>query len=313
MESFSGKFSLNLPSASPIRAEESRGQRVESAAAAASGETPFLNHLPLLSSPLSLPFSLLQQTSPMTDKCRVLWDQLACLWVCIVLNPHASSKERRAWRSMLEKWAKLGSCPLEDYEFTRSSLMHSSSLKRRISAIDDSSDEDEADVAGNNDHNNNNNNNNLNLNLNSGSSHNASGSSNNRYNSSNNHNDRHRSSSHRSPSNSSSSGNYNSSHRNLPPPPRSIFQRALDACHLRWDDAHLRFILDHDSYPVDSPTAQHSSCHMPHGYPLWTSGASSPVSPCCLLLSACMVRDAGCTLALDESSFASAGALMRGD
>lgn len=187
----------------------------------------------------------------MTDKCRVLWDQLACLWVCIVLNPHASSKERRGWRSLLERWSKLGICPLEDYEFTRSSLIHSSSLKRRISAIEDSSDEEEDDVAVNNNNNNN------------SSSHNS-----NRYNSSNNHS--HRSSSHRS-----STSSNNSSHRNLPPPPRSIFQRALDACHLRWDDNHLRFILDHDNYPISSafPFAQHSASQFTsQGYPLWTSG-----------------------------------------
>lgn len=211
----------------------------------------------------------------MTDKCRVLWDQLACLWVCIVLNPHASSKERRGWRSLLERWSKLGICPLEDYEFTRSSLIHSSSLKRRISAIEDTSDEEEEDVAVNN-----NNNNNI-----SSSSHNS-----NRYNSSNNHS--HRSSAHRSSANSSSS---NSTHRNLPPPPRSIFQRALDACHLRWDDSHLRFILDHDSYPISSspPFAHHSGSQFTsQGYPLWTSGKlffhllsfsfhPNPLSPSC--------------------------------
>ena len=195
------------------------------------------------------------QSTPMTDKCRVLWDQLASLWVCIVLNPHAGSKERRGWRSLLERWSKLGVCPLEDHEFTRSSLIPSSSLKRRISAIEDSSDEEEEDVAVNN-------------NNNSSSSHNS-----NRYNSSNNHNHSHRSSSHRS-----SSSSNNSSHRNLPPPPRSIFQRALDACHLRWDDNHLRFILDHDNYPLSSsPFAQHSGSQFTsQGYPLWTSGTLFP-------------------------------------
>ena len=34
------------------------------------------------------------QGTPMTDKCRQLWDQLGALWVCVVLNPAASRADK---------------------------------------------------------------------------------------------------------------------------------------------------------------------------------------------------------------------------
>jgi len=54
------------------------------------------------------------QGTPMTDKCRQLWDQLGALWVCVVLNPAAGPAERTAWRQMLQTWTKQDVCPLED-------------------------------------------------------------------------------------------------------------------------------------------------------------------------------------------------------
>merc|ERR1719427_302412 len=54
------------------------------------------------------------QGSPMTDKCRQLWDQLGALWVCVVLNPMAGSSERKCWKELLTKWTKVDVCPLED-------------------------------------------------------------------------------------------------------------------------------------------------------------------------------------------------------
>jgi hypothetical protein len=46
-----------------------------------------------------------------------------------------------------------------------------------------------------------------------------------------------------------------------PPLPRTIFQRALEASHLTWDDAHLRFILDNDNYSIKSqPSYSMMSC-----------------------------------------------------
>lgn len=55
--------------------------------------------------------------TPMTEKWRQLWDQLGALWVCIVLNPNATSAERVLWKSLLEKWSKNEVCPQEDPDF----------------------------------------------------------------------------------------------------------------------------------------------------------------------------------------------------
>ncbi|XP_052869803.1 uncharacterized protein LOC128275366 [Anopheles cruzii] len=52
--------------------------------------------------------------TPMTDKCRQLWDQLGALWVCIVLNPKSTHTERLHWKMLLEKWSKNEVCPQED-------------------------------------------------------------------------------------------------------------------------------------------------------------------------------------------------------
>ncbi|RWS16826.1 zinc finger SWIM domain-containing protein 4-like protein [Dinothrombium tinctorium] len=154
------------------------------------------------------------QGTPMTDKCRQLWDQLGALWVCVVLNPHGTQAEREHWRSLLEKWSHLPVCPLEDADFRP---MNTSGLKRRISALDDSSDEEEEEG------------------------------------------DRIR----RNFSHSQSNGR-----RNTPPPsmPRTIFQRALEASRLRWDDSHLRYILDNEK---NIPIPTNSSYFNSQNYPLW--------------------------------------------
>lgn len=55
--------------------------------------------------------------TPMTEKCRQLWDQLGALWVCIVLNPKATAQERMQWKALLEKWSKSDVCPQEDPDF----------------------------------------------------------------------------------------------------------------------------------------------------------------------------------------------------
>ena len=89
------------------------------------------------------------QGTPMTDKCRQLWDQLGidcfsssfclnlkniatkvldvvknelctfigALWVCVVLNPQCSVGDKLHWRQMLEKWAQVDVCPPEDPDF----------------------------------------------------------------------------------------------------------------------------------------------------------------------------------------------------
>lgn len=55
--------------------------------------------------------------TPMTEKCRQLWDQLGSLWVCIVLNPRSSQFERNNWKELLESWSKIDVCPQEDPDF----------------------------------------------------------------------------------------------------------------------------------------------------------------------------------------------------
>lgn len=54
------------------------------------------------------------EATPMMDKCRQLWDQLGALWVCVVLNPHCKLPEKRQWKALLEKWARIDVCPQED-------------------------------------------------------------------------------------------------------------------------------------------------------------------------------------------------------
>ena len=56
------------------------------------------------------------QGTPLTDKCRMLWDELGALWVCVVLNPQCTSIERSQWQSLLQQWVVCPVCPLEDGE-----------------------------------------------------------------------------------------------------------------------------------------------------------------------------------------------------
>ncbi|XP_023225369.1 zinc finger SWIM domain-containing protein 4-like [Centruroides sculpturatus] len=156
----------------------------------------------------------LSQGTPMTDKCRQLWDQLGALWVCIVLNPHSTQLERQQCRSLLEKWANMHICPLEDADFRPTRMVNGGG---RMPLVDDSS-SDSSDDEGNEPH-----------------------------------------GQERPPPSPS---------HHQPPQPRTIFHRALEACHLSWDDPHLKFILANDS--------QTSSADLPlsgpfnsQGYPLW--------------------------------------------
>ncbi|XP_024082029.1 zinc finger SWIM domain-containing protein 5-like [Cimex lectularius] len=57
------------------------------------------------------------QGTPMTDKCRQLWDQLGALWVCIVLNSNSLQAEKLHWKHLLEKWSRSELCPLEDPDY----------------------------------------------------------------------------------------------------------------------------------------------------------------------------------------------------
>lgn len=71
--------------------------------------------------------------TPMTEKCRQLWDQLGALWVCIVLNPKSTHAERIHWKALLEKWSKSEVCPQEDPDLrtsTRESIRERSNRER---------------------------------------------------------------------------------------------------------------------------------------------------------------------------------------
>jgi len=180
------------------------------------------------------------QSTPMTDKCRLLWDQLGALWVCVVLNPHCNPNDKLHWRQMLERWSQVDVCPPEDPDFRpqSSSGQESNRLRLRRSAQDDdssstseSSDDDEAQRR-------------------------AGGREASLDNSLSNTNNR----------------NNNANLRNLRVPvtirPRSVFHRAIDAISLTWDNCHLKLILAHDN--LSGSNEPHSTNNInPVGQPLW--------------------------------------------
>ncbi|CAH2042077.1 unnamed protein product, partial [Iphiclides podalirius] len=57
------------------------------------------------------------QNTPMTEKCRQLWEQLGALWVSIVLDPGSNKHHRSQWRQLLEKWSAVEVCPTEDPDY----------------------------------------------------------------------------------------------------------------------------------------------------------------------------------------------------
>ncbi|XP_047516674.1 zinc finger SWIM domain-containing protein 5-like [Pieris napi] len=57
------------------------------------------------------------QNTPMTEKCRQLWEQLGALWVSIVLDPGSNECYRTQWRKLLEKWSAVEVCPTEDPDY----------------------------------------------------------------------------------------------------------------------------------------------------------------------------------------------------
>ncbi|GBP13961.1 Zinc finger SWIM domain-containing protein 5 [Eumeta japonica] len=57
------------------------------------------------------------QNTPMTEKCRQLWEQLGALWVSIVLDPGSGKQQRSQWRHLLDKWSAVEVCPTEDPDY----------------------------------------------------------------------------------------------------------------------------------------------------------------------------------------------------
>jgi len=176
------------------------------------------------------------QGTPMTDKCRQLWDQLGALWVCVVLNPQCSVGDKLHWRQMLEKWAQVDVCPPEDPDFrppTSSSQENNRLRSRRSVADDDSSSSSESSDDDDNS---------------------RPGHEGNLDNSISN--------AHRN----------NATLRNLRFPltvrPRSVFHRAIDAISLTWDNSHLKLILAHDN--LSASNEPHSTNNInPQGQALW--------------------------------------------
>ncbi|KAF6216446.1 hypothetical protein GE061_000788 [Apolygus lucorum] len=164
-----------------------------------------------------------QQGTPMSDKCRQLWDQLGALWVGIVLNPHCSLAEKLHWKKLLEKWAKVDVCPLEDPDFRQPPQIHRVSDVTAGHHSSDSSSDDEVVAA-----------------------------------------ERHRLRPNRRRTWSQSHQRQNAVI------PRTIFQRALDAVGLSWDNMHLKNILSCDSYCSHVPdSALLSGSFNSIGQPLW--------------------------------------------
>ncbi|XP_052129793.1 zinc finger SWIM domain-containing protein 5 [Frankliniella occidentalis] len=213
------------------------------------------------------------QGTPMTDKCRQLWDQLGALWVCIVLNPHCTTLEKQNWKRLLEKWAAMDICPLEDPDYrpqpaanTRHEAYHHQAA---YDSSDSSSDEEsgEAGAPG------------------AGAGAGAGGAGAGR-------------SGAGSPAGAGGGAGAVSSHHyrgrehpNMPNRhsryggrgsrglahsrpaavvPRTVFHRALDAVELSWDNVHLKNILSSDTYCSHiTDSALTSGSFNPQGQPLW--------------------------------------------
>ncbi|KAL1501209.1 hypothetical protein ABEB36_006581 [Hypothenemus hampei] len=201
------------------------------------------------------------QGSPMTDKCRQLWDQLGSLWVCIVLNPDCSNAEKSQWEEQLGKWVAIDVCPPEDPDFrvqlvgghrdsysnrdrdrdrywyeTRGRYPERERERRRererdrytranYASSDSSSDSDDEEQPQQPNY------------------------------------------SPRGPKRLRLSHNKG---QNKPTLPRTIFHRALDAVEMSWDNMHLKNILSSDTYCSHVPDKSNSNGSFnSQGQPLW--------------------------------------------
>ncbi|VVD04820.1 unnamed protein product [Leptidea sinapis] len=84
------------------------------------------------------------QNTPMTEKCRQLWEQLGALWVSIVLDPGSNKNHRMQWRHLLEKWSAVEVCPTEDPDYRSFPERHRDRERQRreMNSHSESSDED---------------------------------------------------------------------------------------------------------------------------------------------------------------------------
>ncbi|XP_039276000.1 LOW QUALITY PROTEIN: zinc finger SWIM domain-containing protein 5 [Nilaparvata lugens] len=181
------------------------------------------------------------QGTPMTDKCRQLWDQLGALWVCIVLNPHCTQLEKVHWKVLLEKWTRNEVCPLEDPDFRPQPMpridnyhgVHYSSDSENSGGSDDEGGGGGGGGVGGG--------------YRGGAL--AGGVGGNRR--------------------RGWPGSHGMSHSRATASniPRTIFHRALDAVGMSWDNMHLKHILSSDSYCSHIPDISGSFNSL--GQPLW--------------------------------------------
>ncbi|XP_049825387.1 zinc finger SWIM domain-containing protein 5 [Aethina tumida] len=206
------------------------------------------------------------QGTPMTDKCRQLWDQLGSLWVCIVLNPNCTQHEKQQWKVLLEKWAVIDVCPPEDPDYR---LQQAGSQRDSYSNRDrdrdrhyhdrdrgdryadrerDRRDRRDRDRERERDRNR--------------AVYDTSDSS-------EDDDDDNDSSSYSPRSSKRLRLSGSSSKSSTPALPRSIFHRALDAVGMSWDNMHLKNILSSDTYCSHVPDTSSSGSFNPQGQPLW--------------------------------------------
>ncbi|CAG0917616.1 unnamed protein product [Notodromas monacha] len=238
--------------------------------------------------------SMKSQGTSMTDKFRLLWDQLGTLWVCVVLNPKCETQEKQMWRKLLDRWARVQVCPLEDPDHRPPPASQSGSQQNgggngapgasgaasqrppqlRLSSfglrVSDTSDaeEDEDDEEEERD---------------------GSGSNNSASSDEEEHEERlsylrgkrktrqttaeERKRKRRRRVRRRGHGSDGTLTKHVP---RTVFHRALDAVRLDWGDAHLRSILSStsmDDSPAtrDSEGASSSNWYNIHGQPIWSS------------------------------------------
>lgn len=191
------------------------------------------------------------QGTPMTDKCRQLWDQLGALWVCIVLNPQCNHNEKQQWKILLEKWTKIDVCPLEDPDY-RPPQHNANQRESQYYRDRDHRDRDRYHERPR--------------------SRDRSVPPRVHYSSSDSSDDE--SSNDQRPYSPGRGGKRmrmsRGSHRPAPAAlPRTVFHRALDATDLSWDNMHLKNILSSDAYCSHVPDSSTSGSFNSQGQPLW--------------------------------------------
>lgn len=181
---------------------------------------------------------------------KLLWDQLAEIWVYIALNPAATSNERKKIGDLLSSWTQNPNCPLdeENYRFNNSYCNLSSSFKTKNSSIGNHhslSDNEEntnsdADLMIENDE--------------QMDEMMIIDDNNNNFNFSNHSNDKKRSS-------QTGLKNKRKKKRFIS---YTIFHRALEASFIKWDDPHLRYIIDDENYDheMDDLSKENGFCKM---------------------------------------------------